>query len=591
MTGRFRWRKRATFGAAVVLAAGLSAAFIGVGAASAQGTDLDTVTSAPSSSSVALGTGVTVTTTVAGDGVDGSPTGTVTFYTCGPQNPATGCDSQANQLGSAATVTPTGDGNTSTAISASFLPSSDGYWCVAAYYSGDPTYEANQDTSTDGCFEVTGVSSTTSAPGSSSIALSASQTDTTTVTGDSTFGSPTGTVTYYECGPTTTATPCAAQTNEVAGSPITLTAAGNNTSTATSPSFTPTSTGYWCFAAYYSGDSNYGASSDSTTTEGCFDVVGDSSTTASTPGTPSIVIGASQADATTVTGNATFGSPTGTVTYYECGPTATATPCTAQTNEVAGSPITLTAAGNDTSTATSPSFTPTAGGYWCFAAYYSGDTNYAGSSDSTTTEGCFDVTPTTDTTSGGPASVTIDNGSSDTDVITVTGNAAGGTPTGTVDFYYCYSDTSPASCTVKFNKVGTGAATLTAGANDTATATSAALKPAYGETGWFCFGAYYLGSSNYSASSDTATTQCFDVGNPPTITKFTPTSGKKGTVVTIKGTNLAGATSVTIDGITATIDTNTATKITVTVGKKTKTGPIVVTTAFGTATSSTNFAG
>jgi hypothetical protein len=40
-------------------------------------------------------------------------------------------------------------------------------------------------------------------------------------------------------------------------------------------SFTPSSAGYWCFAGYYSGDSNYEPSSDTSTDE-CFDVTGPS---------------------------------------------------------------------------------------------------------------------------------------------------------------------------------------------------------------------------------------------------------------------------------------------------------------------------
>jgi hypothetical protein len=46
----------------------------------------------------------------------------------------------------------------------------------------------------------------------------------------------------------------------------------------------------------------------------------------------------------------------------------------------------------DTATATSGSFTPTAPGYWCFDNSYSGDGNYAPSSDDSTAE-CFEVTP------------------------------------------------------------------------------------------------------------------------------------------------------------------------------------------------------
>jgi hypothetical protein len=75
----------------------------------------------------------------------------------------------------------------------------------------------------------------------------------------------------------------------------------------------------------------------------------------------------------------------------------------------------------------------------------------------------------------------------------------------------------------------------------------------------------------------------------PTITSFTPTSGAVGTVVTITGTNLGGAT-VTFGGVAASCTANTAgTQLTCTVPVGAVTGKIVVTTTAGTATSATNF--
>ena len=50
----------------------------------------------------------------------------------------------------------------------------------------------------------------------------------------------------------------------------------------------------------------------------------------------------------------------------------------------------LTAGATDTATATSVPFTPTAPGYWCFAGYYSGDSNYLASADTTVDE-CLQV--------------------------------------------------------------------------------------------------------------------------------------------------------------------------------------------------------
>ena len=70
----------------------------------------------------------------------------------------------------------------------------------------------------------------------------------------------------------------------------------------------------------------------------------------------------------------------------------------------------------------------------------------------------------------------------------------------------------------------------------------------------------------------------FGVGAAPTITSFTPTSGKVGTSVTITGTNLTGVTSVKFNGITATFTPSTATTVTATVPAGATTGKITVTT-------------
>ena len=74
-----------------------------------------------------------------------------------------------------------------------------------------------------------------------------------------------------------------------------------NPSQVTSAEFTPGSTGYFCFAAVYSGDSNYSGSSDTTVDE-CFDVTASGSTTVSLPATSSVALGGSDTDSATVTG-------------------------------------------------------------------------------------------------------------------------------------------------------------------------------------------------------------------------------------------------------------------------------------------------
>ncbi len=76
----------------------------------------------------------------------------------------------------------------------------------------------------------------------------------------------------------------------------------------------------------------------------------------------------------------------------------------------------------------------------------------------------------------------------------------------------------------------------------------------------------------------------------PSISGFNPTSGPVGTSVQITGTGLTGATGVAFGGASAgtyTVDSDS--QITATVPNSAATGPISVTTAAGTATSSSDF--
>ncbi len=365
---------------------------------------------APTSSSIVLGNSNSDIATVTGTEGPGSPTGTVSFYQCGPTATPQPCTSTVNQVGGTVGVT-AGAGDTATATSFPFTPTSSGYWCFAGYYSGDSSYSGSSDTTTDECFNVIGTSTT---PASPSIVLGNSNTDAATVTGSATFGSPTGSVSFYECGPTVSPEPCTFR-SDLVGSPVGVTAGPGDSATATSIPFTATSSGYWCFAAYYSGDSNYPASSDTSTDE-CFFVTGTAATTTTTtPDTSSIVQGQSITDAAAVSGNVTDGPPTGTVTFSLCGPTLQPTspdPCTGGTDQTS-SPVTLSPGPGDASTATSASFTPLSPGFWCFDNTYSGDGNYASSSDDTVDE-CFDVTPLPNSSTDYAGFAVITNGSGST---------------------------------------------------------------------------------------------------------------------------------------------------------------------------------
>ena len=85
----------------------------------------------------------------------------------------------------------------------------------------------------------------------------------------------------------------------------------------------------------------------------------------------------------------------------------------------------------------------------------------------------------------------------------------------------------------------------------------------------------------------------FKLGNPtlpPTITSFSPPSGTDGATVTITGTHFTGATAVAFNGTSQpTYSVDNDAQITTTVPAGATTGPIMVTTPGGTATSSTSF--
>ena len=78
----------------------------------------------------------------------------------------------------------------------------------------------------------------------------------------------------------------------------------------------------------------------------------------------------------------------------------------------------------------------------------------------------------------------------------------------------------------------------------------------------------------------------FSVGNPPTINRFTPTSGPAGTVVRLTGTNFVGVTQVTLNGVPIPNFSISDTDLTLTVPNGATTGLLTVTTPFGTGTSS-----
>ncbi|MGH7205793.1 MAG: DUF6531 domain-containing protein [Nitrospiraceae bacterium] len=79
-------------------------------------------------------------------------------------------------------------------------------------------------------------------------------------------------------------------------------------------------------------------------------------------------------------------------------------------------------------------------------------------------------------------------------------------------------------------------------------------------------------------------------GQAPTISSFTPASGRATTTVTVTGTNFTNVTTVTFNGVAAASFTvQNATTLTAVVPTTATTGPLAVTTAGGTATSTGHF--
>jgi len=99
-----------------------------------------------------------------------------------------------------------------------------------------------------------------------------------------------------------------------------------------------------------------------------------------------------------------------------------------------------------------------------------------------------------------------------------------------------------------------------------------------------------LVSQNVAKAMGELSEDCGHYTPAVTPAAFTPTTGAVGTVVTVTGTNLAGATEVKFNGMSAGPPTSvTATSLQTTVPTGVTTGTISVVTPNGTATSSGNF--
>ena len=152
-------------------------------------------------------------------------------------------------------------------------------------------------------------------------------------------------------------------------------------------------------------------------------------------------------------------------------------------------------------------------------------------------------------------------------------------PVGTVvTIYGTGFSPTPANNAVQFN--GT-AATVTA--SDTGSISTAV--PTGATTG-------RIGVTVGSGTATSATDFVVTVPGAPTISSFAPASGAASTSVTVTGTNFdtaAGATTVKLNGVTATATVSSDTSLAFTVPAAAASGKITATTSTGTGTSATDF--
>jgi hypothetical protein len=360
--------------------------------------------------------------------------------------------------------------------------------------------------------------------------------DTATVNGNAADGPPTGSVTFGVCGPTSSATACTSPND---GSAIVnLTSASSNRSKA-KVSFSPGGTaGWYCFLDQYSGDSQYAAVSGNDPSTECVHATkggGATPTITSAFDPPKMAPGNTSVDTVTVTGNVAHGAPTGDMTFYACGPTAKATPCT---NPNQGPATVEVSQVSDDSSQAQAEVEASPVGWYCLLEEYSGDSYYKPVSDNSAPSECVHVTngggggpKYTPTISSAARPKTVAYGNTALDTITVTGNATAGSPSGYVDVYACGPTSAATPCTSP--NAGPADVQLSPESGDRATG-SATLDP--GSPGWYCFLDQYTGDSNYRAVSDNKTgSECVDVTDGDSATQG------RSTTLTTAGQSSSGA--------------------------------------------------
>jgi uncharacterized repeat protein (TIGR01451 family) len=506
-----------------------------------------TTSASPRTGAVARGTSASDTATVSGLAGGPTPTGSVTFFLCGPSDvagdscpPGKGTQVSSNTVsGGSAT---SGSSTDTNAL---------GEYCWRAEYGGNGLYNAADPTDfTNECFTVAlqpATVTTSSTPTGGDVVPGTSASDAVTVSGSS--GAPTGSVTFFLCAPSQLTNGSCPSGGTQVGDAVTLDGSGKAASTSTDAT---SAIGTYCWRAEYGGDGIYAATSGTDSSGECFTTVHQSATlkTSSSPTGGNVVPGTAASDTATVTGNGTV-APGGSVSFFLCGPEVS--DCSTGGTQIGGAvPV---VSGQATSASTQST---TGVGTYCWRAEYAGDGFYGPASHTNSTTECFTTTAQSSaiTTRSSTTDTNVAPGASVTDTATVAGGL--GTPTGTVSFFLCAPtevNTNGVDCSAGGTQVGPAQA-LDASGNATSNATTATTT-----AGTYCWRAEYSGGGVYAASRDNGgqgTSECFAVVAANTadlsITKTgpaeaVPAGGGFDYVVTVLNRGPSQATNVTVTDV------------------------------------------
>ncbi len=347
------------------------------------------------------------TATVTGNPGGAAPAGSVNFYVCEASTSSSTCATGGSLVGTVSSPS-SSSGNASTYnLGTGFTPPNVGTYCYYTSYTptGGEGYLGAWGPAE--CFGVgpayPGIKTIVVPPASPTLGNGWS--DTAMVNGVFGGGAPLGSVSFYVCQASSSATSTSTCTYTDGDGTLVGTVSSPSSTTPVSATYnlspttyTPSSVGTYCFYTLYTPSTgNYNPVWGPAE---CFGVspAGTVTTTHTSAGV--IVVGGTAFDTAIVTGDSSHGVPTGTVTFYSCAATSSAG-CAGGT-EIPGTsgapnPAPLSSSGAFTSTATSPSITPTSPGTYCFGAVFTSNASkYAGSSDNMSgtvvSSECFSVT-------------------------------------------------------------------------------------------------------------------------------------------------------------------------------------------------------